>query len=94
MALSQLSTEELVAQLREALASRESDKALYLLVTALAGDPLTEELPICDPSGRPVGYLVPARERYALHTTAEYRAMQEDGRKLMASPDSKKGWTR
>jgi hypothetical protein len=71
--------ESLLQELRAALTSQDNGRALYLLVKEIGGDPLSQELPICNPdTDRPIGYLVPTRQRYALNTAAEIRGMRKD----------------
>ena len=71
-------TERLMSELHEALSHRDGGRALYLLVRELAGDPMTEEVAICNPdSGKTIGFLVPAERRYALHTPTELQSIQK-----------------
>jgi hypothetical protein len=70
--------QDLMDELAEALRGQDGNRALYLLIRELAGDPLTEELTICDPeSGKPLGHIVPADHRHLLQSLEELREIHE-----------------
>ncbi len=87
-------TEELVGRIRDALADRDGGRALYLLAKELGGEPLAEELAICNPdTGQPLAFLLPPGERHALMTAEDFRALSEDAHTSRV-PAKSGGWQR